>query len=218
MKKHTKSWLIIAVVMTQFGARDAFAAKNADAAGGIEEQQAAAGAIVAKAKALAKISAERPIPGQASAESAQSLLKACPDGVRRRFLRSIVLVDNKLAGATVDEIKAHLGESRYGNLLSSLGVGTAADHAKYKCASRATCEPSLSAICTSNCRSSGVFLTASGEDVGFVSIENILKDRSEEDRNRFLDSLTFVEGRVVSRSLDGNKNRTDKTVLAAALK
>lgn len=158
----------------------------------------------------------RQVVAEAARNEARELLQSCPDDVRRRFLQSVVLVDGKFAGARVAEIAEHLGQDRYRKLLSSLGVGTAADNEKYYCASRATCEPSRTAICTRNCRS-GVMRSAGGQDSGYVSFDLLLKDRPDAIRNRFLDSLAIIDGRVTSPYLDRAHAGSDKVVIAVSI-
>ncbi|PIR18538.1 MAG: hypothetical protein COV48_06995 [Elusimicrobia bacterium CG11_big_fil_rev_8_21_14_0_20_64_6] len=175
----------------------------------LEDAQPAAGVIVTKAKDLAKVQAERPKGApeteagiQASGDQVSAMLSSCSDQARHSFLESLVLVDGKFAGAHVGTIQECLGEVGYTKFRDLFGpqTPTTKDNAKHWCASRATCRKN-DAICTSNCRSD--LAQKGGEDVGYISFRDMLQNCSAVERNSFLDSLNWKDGRISGANLKG---------------
>jgi hypothetical protein len=182
----------------------------------LEDHQPAAGAIVAQTKQLASAQAERS-KAERGSRLAQgpkgflSIISGCSDEVRRSFLGDMVLVGGKFAGTRVKEIRECLGEDGYLALRQTLDPSSPVqkDNKGYRCSGRGTCSASLSNICTSNCMHN-VTADKAGEDSTYVSFQEILKDCSEKQRNRFLDTVTWENGRIVHADVESISNCSQK--------
>ena len=138
------------------------------------------GTLAAKAKLP-------PLPGGASFKS---LLAKVPEDVRMKFLESIEFKNGSLATARIKEIKGSLGKKKYRALLQSCGCICTEDNEGYACKDK-VCIKSDNYICnTGICGGSGssVSLGATG----------LLAGLSESERKKFLETLDFVDGHLVS--------------------
>jgi len=202
MSKRVAGWALVAAV----GIIGAYSWTSHAAS--LEDSQATAGAIVTKAKELAKVSATPSVRPELVERSAtrpnalQSALRKCPDAIRRGFLSSLVFVDGKFAGAEVQGVQECLGNGEYKALRAMFGKLGNDDHKGYYCESVGTCSESSKKICTGNCRS-GYTSNASlpvGER-GYVSVEQALAGQSLVVRNQHLDNLALENERIDMASL-----------------
>jgi hypothetical protein len=90
-----------------------------------------------------------------TASSFSDLLAKCPKATRTEFLEGLVFMNGGLAGAYIGGVEKCLSPQEMGQLFSHFGVTEKSlkDHQGYRCSGRATCSPSATNICTSNCRS-----------------------------------------------------------------
>lgn len=105
----------------------------------------------------------------ASRQNDSQGLGACSDASRLRFLESLVLVDGKLASAQFSEVEQ------------------AGD-----------CEPRKGSRCTSNCGNLPAAVPGHAAGRGattFVALADLVRTCSPEARGRFLNGLSFYQGR-----------------------
>lgn len=150
--------------------------------------------LAACAAAVAALSNTASAQGSAetSAGGLEPILAKCSKPARRSFLESLTFVKGRMASAHVKEVRKCLDAKNYDSMLEFFKVkGT--DHDSYWCSSRATCSKKTGSICTGNCRSSG------DEDIAtYVYMRDVLKGHEKKDRDGFLDSLAFEDGRLLS--------------------
>lgn len=126
----------------------------------------------------------------------KSIMGGLPQNIRSQFLGSLMFNNGHLVTAYIGGIKSGLTPGQYGQVLMALGVRTGEDYEGYECLRTATCSKKTDNICIGNlCH---VFKARLGAALAQVSMI---------DRNRFLDSLDFASGRLVSANVASVRSR-----------
>lgn len=126
--------------------------------------------------------------------SFKSILAKVPDKSRRDFLQSLVFMHGGLAGAYIGDLESRLTPEEYRQLMGHLGVGPGGDHKGYSCMGKGDCAKIKNHICTSNCYAG---------DEPPISFRTMLRTVPEDQQTRFLESLDFVNGRLVNAYVGG---------------
>ena len=141
------------------------------------------GTVVAKGKTK--------IPAVPDHASFKSLVAKAPEDVRMKFLESMMFHNGKLATARIKEIKESLGKKKYQSMLLSLGDGE--DHEGYRCDGYGSCFASDGYLCNTEVCGG----CSNGLGVGLGST-GVFADLLPAERKKFLESLDFVDGHLVS--------------------
>ena len=128
----------------------------------------------------------------------KSIMGGLPQNVRSQFLESLMFNNGRLATAYIGGIKSGLTPGQYRQVLMALGVPPGEDHEGYECSKTATCSKKTDNICIGNLCSIYPKVTRLGAALAQVSVT---------DRNRFLDSLDFASGRLVSANVASVRSR-----------
>lgn len=123
----------------------------------------------------------------------KSTMAGLPQNVRSQFLESMMFSNGQLATAYVGGIKSSLTPGQYGQVLMALGIRTGEDHDGYECLKTATCSKKTDNICIGN--------LCQVLKIGAARLGTALARVSMIDRSRFLDSLDFANGRLVSANV-----------------
>lgn len=136
----------------------------------------------------------------------KSTIGILPQNVRTQFLESLMFKNGSLATAYIGGIKSGLTPSQYQQVLQSLGIAPTAsqDYTDYACDGVATCYKKKDSICISANCTVGPKARALGA---------MLVQIPSADRNRFLESLDFVGGRLVSAHVGSVRPRLKQTEL-----
>ena len=122
--------------------------------------------------------------------SFKSILSKVPEKERIVLLESMVFVKGKLASTMIKDIKRLLNKSDFQALKVSVGWGNlGADHEGYRCSGPGECKKAEDHMCNPEfCK---------GPTPG-ISLGEMLRTVPQLNQKQFLDSLEFLDGRLVS--------------------
>jgi hypothetical protein len=129
--------------------------------------------------------------------SFKALLQKVPEDARLRFLESMKFVDGRVASMRVDEVKVSLGSSNYVALMKSC---TCSGHEGYECKANNSnfwqCTAQQGYVCdTATCNTQN---DKKDKAMAFGAGSTFYQGLSAPERKKFLESLDFVNGRLVS--------------------
>jgi hypothetical protein len=142
-----------------------------------------------------------PVSTSGANTSYQAILAKLPPDVRTQFLEKLTFMNGGLAGAYIGGVKHKLTRADYIELLAQLGISfgrLGEDHEHYECAGAGQCHRTEDYICDpGKCPSTGT------DPVGAITMLGFLSSAPASVRAEFLQSLDFVNGRLVSATVSG---------------
>jgi hypothetical protein len=143
-----------------------------------------------------------PISTSEATSSYKAILAKLPAEVRIQFLERLTFMNGGLAGAYIGGIETKLTRPDYLQLLAQIGGSTGRlgeDHVGYECSGAGECKESAKYICDpSHCAPVG---GAGGG--GAITMLGLLSGAPVSVRTEFLESLDFVNGRLVGATVGG---------------
>lgn len=128
-----------------------------------------------------------------SSLSFKAILDKVPKNTKMDFLESMCFVNGKIASAKFSGLKAVLVKSDLISLVSTFGWDRLSlDHEGYACAGKGQCVATQGYICDPAHCSDGI-------KGGPVNV--LLKSAPPQDRQRYLNSLDFAEGRCTTADI-----------------